>query len=94
MIRLPHANARLGTANGASYYGDALPVLATTRDGSPLLTPDNELGDPFVASTAAWTIDLTWPAKLAAATGGTSTPAAAPAGYDVDGFLRYARLTP
>ncbi|MEI6688197.1 MAG: M1 family aminopeptidase [Thermoleophilia bacterium] len=79
-IRLPRANARLGTANGASYYGDALPVLATTRDGSPLLTPDNEIGDPFVASMAAWTIDLTWPATLAAATGGTPTSVAAPAG--------------
>ena len=79
-IRLPHANARLGTANGASYYGDALPVLATTRDGVPLLTPDNELGDPFATSIAAWRIDLTWPAALAAATGGTPTNVAAPAG--------------
>lgn len=79
-IRLPHANARLGTAKGASYYGDALPVLATTRDGAPLLTPPAALGDPFVASTARWMIDLTWPAALEAATGGSPTPAAAPAG--------------
>ncbi|MGI9187612.1 MAG: hypothetical protein ACR2J9_08895 [Gaiellales bacterium] len=79
-IRLPHANARLGTTNGASYYGDALPVLATTRDGAPLLTPPDGLGDPFVASMAQWTIDLTWPGTLAAATGGTLAPATAPVG--------------
>jgi hypothetical protein len=80
-IRLPHLDARLGTASGASYYGDALPVLATTRDGAPLLTPPNALGDPFVASTANWSIDLTWPAGLAAATGGTAVSASAPTGH-------------
>ena len=79
-IHLPRGNARLGTANGASYYGNALPVLATTRDGAPVLNPPNYLGDPFVASTAKWTIDLTWPSGLAAATGGMPTAATAPAG--------------
>ena len=79
-IALPHANARLGTANGSSYYGNALPVLATTVDGVPLLTPPNGLGDPFAAQTATWTIDLTWPAGLAAATGGAPTSASAPSG--------------
>ena len=79
-IRLPRDNARLGTANGASYYGNALPVLATTRDGAPVLNPPNYLGDPFVASTAKWTIALTWPSALAAATGGVPAAATAPAG--------------
>jgi hypothetical protein len=79
-IRLPHGNARLGTTNGASFYGNALPVLATTRAGVPVLNPPNELGDPFVASTARWTIDLTWPSALAAATGGVPTAATAPPG--------------
>ena len=73
-IDLPRANARLGTWRGASYYGDALPTLAT------VLTPPIELGDPFATATAAWTIDLTWPAGLAAAAGGASTPREAPTG--------------
>ena len=79
-IHLPRANARFGTRNDASFYGNALPVLATTRDGVPLLNPPNYLGDPFVAATAQWTIDLTWPSALTAATGGTSSPASAPVG--------------
>ena len=81
-VRLPRDNDRFGFANGASYYGDGIPVVAPLRDGQPDLDSFIALGDPFLISAAAWRTTLTWPAGLAAAvTGARQAASAAPAGW-------------
>ncbi len=81
-VKLPRRNARLGHVGRVSLYGNAIPILAVTRDDQPDLDPYIGLGDPFFSLTASWRVRLEWPAALAVASTGVQVRRLpAPAGW-------------
>jgi hypothetical protein len=72
-VRTPSAPNVLGRDETIDYFGNALPVLAVQDASGPHLNRYSVLGAVFYSLTAPWSVSLSLPATVSAATTGTVT---------------------
>jgi hypothetical protein len=70
-VAAPRRPDRFGQFHGASYFGNAIPVLAVADRGGFQLPPYTFAGESFYSLTSAWTVRLRVPAGLQVASTGT-----------------------
>jgi peptidase M1-like protein len=70
-VAAPRAPDRFGQFRGASYFGNAIPVLAVSDDRGVHLPPYTFAGESFYSLTSAWRVRLRVPAGMQVASTGT-----------------------
>jgi hypothetical protein len=70
-VAAPRAPDRFGQFHGASYFGNALPILAVADKTGVRLPPYTFAGESFYSLTSAWRVRLRVPADLQVASTGT-----------------------